>query len=148
MGETVLYKRGSSTDVFTLILQGFVNVWSGEDAFHCEMGAWTSLGERVLTEGLYSPDFSAVTSGTCRVLQITRDAYVEARDAVLKAKQDRGLDMRLSKNTRSRQNRDGIGRSSSSEQVRSWLKKLFKKPLCFHSTILVCSSAPNSCSMW
>jgi CRP-like cAMP-binding protein len=80
-GGTVLYKRGVTTSTFTLILQGFVNIWAGEDAFHSEIGAWRHLGERVLTEGDYVPDFTVVTDGSCRVLQISRTDFLEACNA-------------------------------------------------------------------
>jgi hypothetical protein len=76
----------------------------------------------VCTEAARPRDFSAFTSCTCRVLQITQNAYVEAKDAALTAKQDGALDVSLSKNTRPCRNRDGIGRSSGNEPLRSWLK--------------------------
>jgi hypothetical protein len=118
MGETVIYKRGNPADVFTLILQGFVNVWSGEDAFHSEVGAWTTLCDRVLTEGEYCPDFTAVTSGTCRVLQISRADYMEARDAILKANQGQALDVGVVKSGNLRRRKDSAAGPSASAPVR------------------------------
>jgi hypothetical protein len=81
-GGIMLYKRGVPTSTFTLILQGCADIWAGEDAFHSELGAWRHIGERVLLEGEYTPDFSMVTDGACRVLQISRTDFLEALEAV------------------------------------------------------------------
>ena len=109
-GETVLYKRGMATDVFTLVLQGHVNVWAGEDAFHSEIGPWTTLGERALAEaGGYRPDFTAVTNGACRVLQMTREAYTAAAGAVNAAKAARGGEGMPKRASRRRLNGTGNG---------------------------------------
>lgn len=81
-GGTVLYKRGVATRTFTLILQGYASIWAGEDAFQSELGAWRHIGERVLLEGEYTPDFSMVTDGACRALQISRPDFLNALESV------------------------------------------------------------------
>lgn len=70
-----LYTAGQSSDFFTLIIQGKVVVTSGREKFPSQMPPWTTLGQRSLVLPMaeeYVPDFSAVTSGHCRVVRIRR----------------------------------------------------------------------------
>ena len=70
-----LYTAGQSSDFFTLIIQGKVVVTSGREKFPSQMPPWTTLGQRILVLPMaeeYVPDFSAVTSGHCRVVRIRR----------------------------------------------------------------------------
>ena len=73
-----LYTAGQSSDFFTLIIQGKVVVTSGREKFPSQMPPWTTLGQRSLVLPMaeeYVPDFSAVTSGHCRVVRIRRHQY-------------------------------------------------------------------------
>jgi hypothetical protein len=84
--ETVLYKRGTECSTFSLVLQGQISVWAGQDAFHSDIGPWSTLGDRALLGGAYHPDFSAITNGSCRILQIKSTAFAEAEARVRTAK--------------------------------------------------------------
>ena len=73
-----LYVAGKSSDFFTLIIQGKVVVTSGREKFPSQMPPWTTLGQRSLVQPMaeeYVPDFSASTSGHCRVVRIRRHQF-------------------------------------------------------------------------
>jgi metal transporter CNNM len=77
--RTILYEQGKTTDTFTLILQGKVLIESGLEKFQLELGPWSRLSEKALSTDLYTPDFTAlVTSNQCRLLQISKSAYMAA----------------------------------------------------------------------
>eukprot|EP00668_Euglena_longa_P004283 GGOE01005020.1.p1 GENE.GGOE01005020.1~~GGOE01005020.1.p1 ORF type:complete len:535 (-),score=147.46 GGOE01005020.1:527-2110(-) len=73
-----LYTRGQPSEWFTLILSGKVDVVTGVDKFHCKLGAWDWLAVHALTEEKYIPDFTALVSSNCRVLQVPRQRYLKA----------------------------------------------------------------------
>ena len=77
----VLYKRGVACDTFTLVLQGRVLVWAGQEEFPSELGPWQSAGTKALFSESYRPDFSACTTGPCRLIQISRAAFLKVRRA-------------------------------------------------------------------
>lgn len=74
----VLYKRGVRSEMFTLVLQGWVIVWAGAEEFESELGPWSTLGNLALKTAAYAPDFSAVTQGSCRILSISHFDYLRA----------------------------------------------------------------------
>jgi CRP-like cAMP-binding protein len=82
----VLYVRGCASDTFTLMLQGWALVWAGEEAFESELGPWSFMGNAALSQPSYIPDFSSVTSGRCRLLQIERASFVRAEEAVARVR--------------------------------------------------------------
>jgi hypothetical protein len=82
----VLYVRGCASDTFTLMLQGWALVWAGEEAFESELGPWSFMGNASLSQPSYKPDFSSVTSGRCRLLQIERASFVRAEEAVARVR--------------------------------------------------------------
>eukprot|EP00892_Ulva_mutabilis_P005839 jgi/Ulvmu1/3627/UM017_0039.1 len=90
----VLYKRGVASDTFTLVLQGRVLVWAGQEEFPSELGPWQSVGTKALFSESYHPDFAACTTGPCRLIQISRAAFQKAASTVAKVQQSR--DDRLS----------------------------------------------------
>lgn len=77
--KTLLYEQGQATDKFTLILQGKVLIESGLEKFQLELGPWSRLCEKALSAETYVPDFTAVVaSQQCRLLQISKSAYLAA----------------------------------------------------------------------
>jgi hypothetical protein len=82
----VLYVRGCASDTFTLMLQGWALVWAGEEAFESELGPWSFMGNAALSQPSYIPDFSSVTSGRCRLLQIERASFARAEEAVTRVR--------------------------------------------------------------
>jgi hypothetical protein len=70
--HTVLYRRGQSSSTFTLVLQGRAYVWAGSESFLSEIAPWSCIGNNALSRGDYCPDFTAVTVGACRLLQISK----------------------------------------------------------------------------
>jgi hypothetical protein len=79
--KDLMYEKGVTTDICTLILSGKVTVLAGSDQFRSDVSSWTVLASSALTEVSYSPDFTAFVSGPCRCLRFTRDSYVAAVDA-------------------------------------------------------------------
>ena len=117
--ETVLYKRGCGGALFSLVLQGHVNVWAGEDQFHTNVGPWSTIGDRALTDEEYRPDFTAVTDGQCRLLQIRREQFEAAAAAVQSARTgpaQRAVQRRL-RRTESTQRVSGGGGSAGAAAV-------------------------------
>ena len=57
-------------------------VRAGTEGFQSEQGPWSYLGAKALRgggkAGPYVPDFDAVTTGSCRLLRVTADAYAAA----------------------------------------------------------------------
>ena len=76
-----LYKKGSSCDYFTLILQGKVLVYAGSDEFVSELGPWCYIGQKALVCEPFIPDFRATPQGSCRLLYIRRGDYKSAMRA-------------------------------------------------------------------
>jgi metal transporter CNNM len=80
--EDLLYEKGVSSDVCTLILAGKVCVLVGQDQFRTDVSSWSLLGAGALDNPEYAPDFSAyVSDGPCRCLRFTRSRFVAAMDA-------------------------------------------------------------------
>jgi hypothetical protein len=78
----LLYRKGVSSDVCTLILAGKVCVLVGQDQFRSDVSSWSLLGAGALEDPDYAPDFSAyVSDGPCRCLRFTRSRFVAAIDA-------------------------------------------------------------------
>jgi len=98
---TLLYQRNVSQAVATIVLQGLVEVRSGAEDLVSQIGPWGCIAMRSLEPpfGLlcalqssgrpemvlshdahdYMPDYEArVLSGDCRLLRISRKAYLEA----------------------------------------------------------------------
>lgn len=76
--ELVLYTRGESSTHFILILQGKIEVTTSSEGFNFELGPWSILGNRALSQDVYIPDFDAVAIPPCRILKIEKAAYVQA----------------------------------------------------------------------
>ena len=51
------------------------------EGFELELGPWTVLGRQALTQQEYAPDFDAVALGPCRLLRLTRPAFLAALEA-------------------------------------------------------------------
>ena len=73
-----LYRKGSSCDYFTLILQGKVLVHAGYDDFVSELGPWCYICQKALVSDVFIPDFRATPQGSCRLLYIRRGDYKSA----------------------------------------------------------------------
>jgi CRP-like cAMP-binding protein len=74
--HTVLYRRGEPSSTYTLVLQGRAYVWAGSESFLSEISPWQCIGNNALSHADYCPDFTAVTAGPCRLLQICRCAGI------------------------------------------------------------------------
>eukprot|EP01025_Chloroclados_australasicus_P030843 TRINITY_DN31030_c0_g1_i5.p1 TRINITY_DN31030_c0_g1~~TRINITY_DN31030_c0_g1_i5.p1 ORF type:complete len:527 (-),score=68.24 TRINITY_DN31030_c0_g1_i5:393-1973(-) len=75
-----LYQKGQVSDKFSLILQGKLLVYAGNEMFMSELGPWNYLGASALScqQKPYLPDYDAITYGQCRVLRIARGEYDKA----------------------------------------------------------------------
>lgn len=73
-GRTI-YERGKHSEFFTLVLQGKVQVTSGSDHFVSELGPFTFMALKALTEENYVADFTAVAKDHCQILMIKKSAY-------------------------------------------------------------------------
>ena len=80
--QQILYKAGIQSDSFSVILQGKVIVEAGKEKFMTQIHPWMTLGNRALSlpqQSPYMPDFTASTSGQCRILRINRHDYHAVR---------------------------------------------------------------------
>ena len=69
----LLYMRGVKSDCFYLILQGSVQVLSGNEGFQVNQSAFHFLGQECLLMDSYVPDFSAKAIGPrTKLLKIMR----------------------------------------------------------------------------
>lgn len=73
-----VYKLGELTTLFTLVLQGHVQIQAGHEKFISEIGPLGFLGAMALTEMSYVPDFDAIAVNDCRILQIEKEDYLRA----------------------------------------------------------------------
>lgn len=73
--DLLLYMRGEQCSHFTLILQGKIEVRTGKEDFAFELGPWSVLGQRALSQESYVPDFDAIAVPPCRLLKIDRGPY-------------------------------------------------------------------------
>jgi CRP-like cAMP-binding protein len=90
--HSVLYHRGEASSIFTLVLQGRALVWAGEEAFQSELGPWSCMGNAALrSASTYYPDFSAATTGACRLLRIDRAAFEQAAHTVSRTQEARAV---------------------------------------------------------
>ena len=76
--ELVLYKSGVESTHFVLILQGKVEVTTASENFNFELGPWSVLGSKALTQARYVPDFTAEAMAPCRILKLEKAAYTRA----------------------------------------------------------------------
>jgi metal transporter CNNM len=76
--ELVLYKSGVESSHFVLILQGKVDVTTTSENFNFELGPWSVLGSKALTQERYVPDFTAEAMAPCRILKLEKAAYKRA----------------------------------------------------------------------
>lgn len=81
-GRLLLYKRETPAELFTLVLQGEVQVAAGEEGFTSTQGPWSYLGSSALRAGMvYVPDYTAYAMGPCRLVQISRAQFAAALKA-------------------------------------------------------------------
>lgn len=76
--ELQLYHRGQRCSHFILILQGRVEVHTSSEGFSFDLGPWSVLGNRSLSQETYIPDFDAHAVPPCRLLKIEKSAYMAA----------------------------------------------------------------------
>lgn len=77
LGEPI-YQRGVPSELFTLVLQGKVLIVAGGEEFELELGPWSVLGNKALTQTRYLPDFCAYPIGSCRLVRISKSQYEAA----------------------------------------------------------------------
>lgn len=73
--ELHLYRVNAPSDKFTLILQGRILVHTSAEGFSFELGPWSVLGNKALSDDAFVADFDAVAIPPCRLLRITRASY-------------------------------------------------------------------------
>ncbi|GAM27268.1 hypothetical protein SAMD00019534_104430 [Acytostelium subglobosum LB1] len=84
-GDTFVYRRGVHDEFFTIVLQGKLEIRSGNEGFQSECGPFSTLGLNALNTDQFIPDFAArVQSETCQLLRISKTAY----DIAIKATTD------------------------------------------------------------
>jgi CRP-like cAMP-binding protein len=76
--ELRLYAQGEPSDRFTLVLQGRVLVHTSAEGFSFELGPWSVLGNRALSDLRFVADFDAVAVPPCRLLRVKRESYKAA----------------------------------------------------------------------
>lgn len=87
--DDLIYTKGGSTSICTLILSGKMTVITGSDELRTDVGSWTLLGVSALRDHQYKCDFQAfVCNGPCRCLQITRENFTKALDASICEKRE------------------------------------------------------------
>ena len=72
---TPLYRRGQQCGHCTVVLQGRLHIFCGEEGFESDRGPWTVLGAQSLQDEHYVADFSATPMERSRVLQISYADY-------------------------------------------------------------------------
>jgi metal transporter CNNM len=85
-GGVALYRSGTESKYFTLILDGRAQVESGKSHFRADIGRWQVLGIDLLElltskasrDEPFIPDFSAYVIKNSRLLRIHRDALMQA----------------------------------------------------------------------
>lgn len=75
--DIFIYESSKPTDFFALILSGRVEVLSGKDSFSSELGMWSYLGIRALSEPSFTPDFSARVLKPTVFLKIARNDFID-----------------------------------------------------------------------
>ena len=116
----VLYKHGVPTTKFTLILQGKVEMEVGDDNIETELGPWSVIAQRAISQNPaessiadvkpYKPDFTAVAIAPYRLVQIDRVDFLAALHAV---RGGSAFTSRLGSRISSNSGRMGTGRSRS-----------------------------------
>lgn len=76
--EEPLYQRGVQNQYFTLVLQGKLEIQSGQEGFRSESGPFSYLGVTALKNVDFIPDFSAKVLMTAQVLRIKKKQYDDA----------------------------------------------------------------------
>lgn len=76
--EPHIYERGVKTSYFTLILQGKIEILSGQEGFRSECGPFSFLGITALKNDNFIPDFTAKVLVNAQVLRIRKKQYEEA----------------------------------------------------------------------
>jgi hypothetical protein len=80
--DDLMYEKGVSSDIYTLILSGKVTVLVGDENFRTDLSPWSVLGRKAFETPSFEPDFSAfVSDGPCRCLRFKHETFVEAVDA-------------------------------------------------------------------
>jgi metal transporter CNNM len=75
----VIYRRGRASDICTVVLEGQLELLSGDDEIRAVRSTYDVLAEKALLSGTYHADFTArPLSKTVRVLRIARSEFDEA----------------------------------------------------------------------
>jgi len=76
-----LYEKGKAADFLTIVLQGKIQVTSGSDRFVSELGPFSVMGLKALSEETYVADFTAEATEACQILRIKKGPYISALKA-------------------------------------------------------------------
>lgn len=68
-----VYVRGVSASFCCLLLHGRLQIRAGNEGFTSEVGPWTPLAARALSDAAYSPDFTARVECAARILMVKRE---------------------------------------------------------------------------
>jgi metal transporter CNNM len=75
----LVFKRGVPAVEAVLIIYGKLKITAGSEGFVSQVGPWTMLGIRALTDEIYAPDFTAeILEYPLRILKIHRRLYRQA----------------------------------------------------------------------
>lgn len=75
--DILIYENGKAADFFALILNGRVEVLSGRDHFSSELGMWSYLGIRALTDQSFVPDFSARVIRPTVFMKVSKNDFID-----------------------------------------------------------------------
>eukprot|EP01080_Neovahlkampfia_damariscottae_P002288 gene2288-2461_t len=74
--DTFIYQRNIEAKFFMLVLNGKIEIDSGEDHFLTEKGSWTSIGIKSLNRKNFIPDYSCRILNSVKYLNISKEDYI------------------------------------------------------------------------
>lgn len=72
-----LYRSGVSSNVFTLVIAGRVEVFAGKEEIALELPSWSILGADALSSEHFVPSFSCRVVHDSTIMQITKQSFVD-----------------------------------------------------------------------
>lgn len=75
-GNVWLYRNGVSSNVFTLVIAGRVEVFAGKEEIALELPSWSILGVDALSSEHFVPTFSCRVVHDSTIMQITKQNFV------------------------------------------------------------------------
>lgn len=78
-----LYRAGTPSNVFTLVIAGRVEVFAGKEEISLELPSWSVLGADALSNDHFTPTFSCRVVQDSTIMQITRESFLEIVSQVM-----------------------------------------------------------------